>query len=229
MSHAEEAGRFDGAGAEVWNALIGPVYDAPGLKRAFGISTTTLDQLVDSKAVLRLTTADGYAAYPAFCFDENGAPVPRISEVQDRLMKNELMEPWTIGMWLNHQSAVWDGASAIELLSTDWADEVVAQAGEDRRSPLNARAEMKRQIAIARPILDRFVELVADLPVDVAEGTLFVSRETAVPYGVFAMTVTGKHRVLIPVYFQIDGDVEETARRIATDLVNEEPWERRKP
>jgi hypothetical protein len=46
-------------------------------------------------------------------------------------------------------------------------------------------------MTIAQPILDRFVELVADPPVDMAEETLFVGRETEGPYGVFAMSLDG--------------------------------------
>jgi hypothetical protein len=80
-------------------------------------------------------------------------------------------------------------------------------------------------MTIAQPILDRFVELVADLPVSIAEGTLFVTRETEVPYGVFAMSLNGSRRALILVHFEIDGDVEITAAWMADEVRRQRPWE----
>jgi hypothetical protein len=63
-----------------------------------------------------------------------------------------------------------DGRWALELLRTEWAEEVVTQAGEHDRSRLRARTGQLELIAIARPILDGFVELVADSPVTVGRG-----------------------------------------------------------
>jgi hypothetical protein len=63
-----------------------------------------------------------------------------------------------------------------------------------RRSAVARQRRHARQVAymaIAMTILDRFVDLVADLPADVAEVTLFVTRETEIPYGVFAMSLIG--------------------------------------
>jgi hypothetical protein len=171
--------------------------------------------MVESNAVLELHTDDGLVGYPANLFDLTGAPIPHLAAVQARLMQSEFMEEWTIAIWLNDRPAAWEGASAIDLLWGEWAEEVIAQAGEDRRSPLRERTERAAQVAIARPILDRFVELVADLPVDVADGTLFVTRETEVPNGVFAMSLTGKRRALVPMQFEISGELEDTAQRLA--------------
>jgi hypothetical protein len=81
-------------------------------------------------------------------------------------------------------------------------------------------------VASVKNVLDRFVELVADLPVTVEEGMLFATRETEVPYGVFAMSTTGERRVLIPVHFEIDGDGEATAKWVADEVCRQRPWER---
>jgi hypothetical protein len=222
----EETDRFAGGDADVWNEIIGPVYGAAGLERAFGITAARLGELVESKAVLGLQAADGLVGFPANLFDASGRPLPRLAEVQANLMRDELVDEWTVALWLNDRPAVWDGASAIELLVSEWAEEVVTQSGEHGRSPLWARVWQEEKMAIARPILDRFVELVVELPVDVAEETLFVTRETEVPYGVFAMSLTGERRALIPIHFEIDGDVEATARWMADEVVRQEPWNR---
>jgi hypothetical protein len=101
-------------------------------------------------------------------------------------------------------------------LRTEWAEEVLTQVGDGGRSPLWARAWQAEKMAIARPILDRFVELVADLPVDIAAGTLFVTREKDVPYGVFAMSIQGGENGLRAVRFPIQGEAEATAWGLAT-------------
>jgi hypothetical protein len=209
---------------EWWKRVIGPVYDADGLQQRFGLSPEMLEEMAEAKVILELQTADGASVYPACCFGETGEPVPRLPEVISRLTAREFSDPWTVAIWLNDRADEWDGRSAVELLQTEWADEIVAQAGEHGRSPLRARSAQLALIAIAKPILDRFVELVADLPVDVAEGTLFVTRETEVPYGVFAMSLTGPRRALIPVHFEIDGDVETTAQRMADEVRRQRPW-----
>jgi hypothetical protein len=199
-----------------WKRVIGPVYDADGLRRAFGFSAGLLEEMAESKVILELRTSDGETVFPAYCFSETGEPLPRLPEVVSRLMAREFSDPWSVAIWLNDQAEEWKGRSAVELLRTEeWADEVVAQAGEHGRSPLGARAKQAEQMAIARPILDRFVELVADLPVDVAEGTLFVTRETEVPYGVFAMSIRGSEDGLRAVRFGLDGDLEELAEGLA--------------
>jgi hypothetical protein len=212
--------------SEIWTEILGPVYDRDGLERSFGYTTEEIKTMVKEDALLELVTSDGAAFYPASCFDDNGQPWPRLSEVIGKLRGIGIADPWGLAFWLSTGASEWEGRSALELLRTgEWADEVITQVGEHGRSPLWARAWQAEKIAIARPILDRFVELVADLPVDVAEGTLFVTRETEVPYGVFAMSLTGSRRALIPVHFEIDGDVDETAGWLAEEVRRQRPWE----
>jgi hypothetical protein len=200
---------------EWWKRVIGLVYDADGLQQRFGLSPEMLEEMAEAKVILELQTADGASVYPACCFGETGDPVPRLPEVISRLTAREFSDPWTVAIWLNDRADEWDGRSAVELLQTEWADEIVAQAGEHDRSPLRARTEQLELIAIARPILDRFVELVADLPVTVAEGTLFVTRETEVPYGVFAMSIGEGPQGMRRVRFRIDGSAEQRAKDLA--------------
>ncbi len=199
-----------------WKRVIGPVYDADGLRRAFGLTEGLLEEMAESKVILELQTSDGETVFPAYCFSGTGEPVPRLPEVVSRLMAREFTDPWSVAIWLNDQAEEWNGRSAVELLRTEeWADEVVAQAGEHGRSPLGARAKQAEQMAIAGPILDRFVELVAKLPITVAKDTLFVTRETEAPYGVFAMSFEGVEDVSRVGRFRIDGEAEATARGLA--------------
>jgi hypothetical protein len=222
----DSVGWVTGPDAKYWNEHLGPFYDTVGLQRAFGWSQATVQALARSHVILKLETSDGVILFPAFCFSETGATIPHLPLVISHLLAREFSNPWSIAIWLNAHAGEWDGRSAVELLRTDLADEVVAQAAEHGRSPLWARAKQAEQMALARPILDRFVQLVADLPVEVAKGTLFVTRETAMPYGVFAMSLTNVRGVLIPVHFEIDGEVEATARWLADEVARQKPWER---
>jgi hypothetical protein len=215
MTANDGRGRLEGSDADIWNKIIGPVYDRAGLEKAFGCTTEQIDSMVKEDALLELVTLDGMAFFPASGFDDEGRPPPRLSEVITKLRAKDMADPWGMVMWLSSKPPQWDGRSALELLRTEWADEVVAQASEHGRSPLRARTEQLALIAIARPILDRFVELVADLPVDVAQGTLFVTRETEEPYGVFAMSIEGAENGFRATRFPIDGDPDETAEALA--------------
>jgi hypothetical protein len=118
-------------------------------------------------------------------------------------------------MWLSSKPLEWDGRSAFELLRTEWSEEVVNQAAEHGRSPLWARSWQAEQMMIARPILDRFVELISELPVRVGTGTLFVTRETDVPYGVFAMSLGEGPQGMRMMSFRIDGSPEQRAKDLA--------------
>jgi hypothetical protein len=206
---------FDGEDAEYWNRLLGPAYDTAGLEQRFGLTPEMIGAMAESTMILKLETSDGMTVFPAFCFSETGGTVPCLPEVVSRLMAREFISPWSVAAWLNAHPDEWDGRSAVELLRTEWADEVVTQAGEHGRSPLWARTKQAEQMAIARLILDCFAELVADLLVEVAIGTLFVTRETDVPYGVFAMTLGEGPHSMRTGRFRVDGNPEQRAKDLA--------------
>jgi hypothetical protein len=205
----------------IWNRIIGPVYDREGLQHGFGYTAEQIDAMVEASSILELVTSDGAAFFPASCFDAHGRPPPHLSNVITKLRDREITDPWGLIIWLSSRPPEWDGQSAIELLRTEWADEVVAQAAEHGRSPLWSRAKQAEQMAIARPILDRFAELVANLPVSVAKETLFVTRETEVPYGVFLVTLDRIKGSLQVMRFEFGGDPEETAMRMAARIRSE--------
>jgi hypothetical protein len=217
----DSVGWVTGPDAEYWNEHLGPFYDTAGLQRAFGWSPETIDAMAKSHVILKLETSDGVVVFPAYCFDATGKTIPHLPLVISGLMAREFSDPWSIAMWLNTHADEWDGRSAVELLRTDLADEVIAQAAEHGRSPLWARAKQAEQMALARPILDRFVELVADLPVSIAKETLFVTRETEVPYGVFLLTLDGIKGSLQVMRFEFGGDPEESAMRMAARIRSE--------
>jgi hypothetical protein len=213
-------------GPDYWNKTIGPFYDSEGLQGWLGLSRKQLKRLAASHRIVELTFEDGDAVYPTYQFGPDGQLLPRVAEIIALLSRHEFIDRWMIAAWLNYPAPEWEGQSAVELLRTDQADEVVLQAGEPERRPLWDRARNAERMALARPILDRFVELVADLPVTVAEDTLFVTRETEVSYGVFAISLKGTRRAVISVHFATNGDSEETARQLAEAIARQKPWER---
>jgi hypothetical protein len=121
-------------------------------------------------------------------------------------------------MWLNDRPEVWGGASALELIQTGWADEVILQAGEAGRSALPDRSRRDGLIRIAAPILDKVIELVSDYPVTIHRSTLFVSLDTDVPYAVFAVTIDRPLNGLRAGRFSLEGDLADIALLAAESI-----------
>jgi hypothetical protein len=141
MPSNDAQGQLEGDAADVWNRLIGPVYDPAGLEKAFGLWPGMIDAMARSRFIVKLETSDGTSVVPAFCFNDSGEVLPYLPLVISRLLAREFMNEWSVAIWLNDHADEWDGRSAVELLRTEWADEVATQAGEHGRSPLRARAE----------------------------------------------------------------------------------------
>lgn len=218
QGEAVPARRFTGANADVWNDIVGPVYNAEDLHALYGLTRRKLAAMSQADEILALETADGGTAYPANLLDEGGQGLPRLPDVIAGLRSWGRYSSLSAVMWLNDHRPEWDGHTAIELLKTEWADEIVEQSRWRERAPLDARRRRAELMDLARPILDRFVELVADLPVDVAEETLLVTLETDVPYGIFLMAVTTGDGRLSTVSFEVDENVEASAQGMADDL-----------
>jgi hypothetical protein len=202
-----------------WIALVGPFYEADGLSRWLNVTNDELDRLVADHIVLGLMTQEGETRYPSFQFDDNGTPLPHLAEFIERRTKREGRENlWGFAIWLNTPIDEWDGRTAAHLLRTPHAEEVLLQTSEEYRRPLGARADNEARMAIARPILNRIIELTVDLAIVISPGTLYVTSLTPPPQGVFAVTTSGDSSNLIVGRFPIAGDREEIAQHAAEYL-----------
>ncbi|MDR1712297.1 MAG: hypothetical protein LBR58_10685 [Propionibacteriaceae bacterium] len=117
--------------ASRWSQTVGPVYTTRGLSKWLGISRQAIHQFVQQKSILRLTTADGVAVYPAFQFDDSGRRLPGLREVVAALASG-VDDAWTWAAWLNAQLPG-QSTMAQRLRSGDLAA-VLAEARADAQS-----------------------------------------------------------------------------------------------
>jgi hypothetical protein len=114
--------------ASPWAAVVGPVYTAKSLERWLGISRQAVSQHAKARRLLRLTTADGVAVFPAFQFDDVGARLPGLKPVLDTLAGG-LNDPWTWAAWLNTPGD--DGVTHAARLRQGDLAVVLAEAAAD--------------------------------------------------------------------------------------------------
>ena len=201
--------------AAFWNETIGPFYTPDGVMKILDLTKHELRVMVRADQVLQLDTPSGDKVYPSFQFaSEPRTPTPRLPELLAGL-EDWPEEPWHIALVLNKRHKVWGDRSMVELLRSEWADEVILQASADVIRPLEERWLNERHMAVARPIFERFMELIADLPVDVDPKTLFVTREQEPPMGVFLVSFRRGHEGLSVMNFGLDDDREEMAQWMA--------------
>lgn len=201
--------------AGFWNEMIGPFYTPDGVMKILHVNEHELRVLVRNDQVLELDTPSGDKVYPSFQFaSEPRAPAPRLSELLANL-RGWPEESWHIALAVNKRHKVWGGRSMIDLLRTEWAGEMILQAAADVYRPLEERWLNERHMVVARPIFNRFMELIAGLPVDVDPGTLFVTRQHEPPMGVFLVSFRRGPEGLSVMNFGLDDDPEEMAQQMA--------------
>jgi len=112
----------------VWGPIVGPVYTSQGLQRWLGISRQAINQHVQGRRILRLTTTDGVSVFPSFQFDSNGGRLPHLSDVLD-VLATGVDDPWTWASWLNAPDKA-GLTNAARLRNGDW-ELVRESASED--------------------------------------------------------------------------------------------------
>jgi len=207
-----------GSSAQFWNEKIGPFYTPDGIMKVLNVTESQLRVMVRNDQVIELNTPSGDKVYPSFQFaSEPRTPTPRLPELLAGL-NDWPEEPWHVALVLNKRHEVWGHRSMVDLLRTEWADEVILQSGADVVRPLEERWLNERHMTVARPIFDRFMELIADLPVDVDPKTLFVTREQYPPMGVFLVSFKRWHEGLSVMNFGLEDDPEEMAQWMASKV-----------
>lgn len=108
---------------------VGPFFDRTSLLERLRLSADALSASVGDRDVLEVVTADGFLLYPAFQFNENGEPLPRLREVLAEL-DPDLVDPWGDAVWLNAPGDDLDGLSPAAALRKECAEEVIRLAGQ---------------------------------------------------------------------------------------------------
>ena len=80
-------------------SVVGPTYTEASICDLLGIDPGTLEQLVDSDQVLRVTGPDGTHLYPVFQIGDDRTLLPGLPEVIAELASGS-DDPWTWWRWL---------------------------------------------------------------------------------------------------------------------------------
>jgi hypothetical protein len=204
---------------ETWWHRFRPLHTARAAARMLHITEDQLAALVNSRDVLMLTAGDGDTRFPGFQFD-HGTPLPHLGEAIERIeislhrIDVPVADPWVVALRLTSTAPEWGDRNAAELLRTEHADEVLWQLAW-APVPLDQRTKEAATRAIARPIAERIMELIADLPVQLSLGTLFTTTRANETFAVVAFSKPGDVYAL---RYPIDGNPEATAQRIAAGL-----------
>jgi hypothetical protein len=111
-----------------WSEVLGPVYTARTLGEFLGITRQAISQAAQSLTMLRITTKDGRAVFPAFQFAADGSRVPGLRDVL-RALKKGIDDPLTWAQWLTAKPGA--GLSQLDRL---WAGNVAGVLGEAQRT-----------------------------------------------------------------------------------------------
>jgi len=205
----------------IYNKRIGPFYTEADTATYLKVTVAELRALADARAVLGVTVKDGNTLYPSFQFGDDAGLLPHLASFSALIAKRtDNTDTWGLAIRLNAPIGEWGGRTAAELLRTEHAKEVLLQTGEGASRALDDRARTAGLMAVARLILDRIISLTEPLPITIVPGTLFVTRQTAEPYGVFAVTIHKSDRDLCVGRFPIDGDREQIAQNVAAYLTD---------
>jgi hypothetical protein len=210
----------DRANDEYSFSELRPLYSAATTAALMRITEQKLEVLVGNRDVLALTALDGAVRFPGFQFDSEGVPLPHLREAIERLeialhrIDIDEADPWFVALQLVTRTDVWGGRSAAELLRTNQAEEVLWQLAWER-IPLTQRAEITKNMAIARPIAERFTALLTEVPVEFLLDTLYVTTGLAKPLAVMLVSSDAGLQVF---RYTIDGDPTLIADGIATDF-----------
>jgi len=201
-----------------WNLRVGPLYEAEVVMGILGVTKDELREMVTAGEVIELTADSGEAVYPTFQFDGlESTPVPRLAPLLANL-REWPGEPWLVASWLNRRLRMWNDRSIIELLRTEWRDEVMLPTGNSEGGGAEPPRSNARYMALARPVFNRFRELIADLPVYVDSRTLFVSRGIQPVQATFLVAYPQEPGGFGIMHFPLNGEVDETAHVLAQEL-----------
>lgn len=106
---------------------VGPFFDSTSLLERLRLSADALSASVEDRDVLEVVTVDGFLLYPAFQFNANGEPLPRLREVLAEL-DPDLVDPWGDAVWLNAPGDDLDGLSPAAALRSERAEDVIRLA-----------------------------------------------------------------------------------------------------
>ena len=203
---------------DLWNLRVGPFYEAAVVMGILGVTTDRLRELVTAGEVIELTADSGEAVYPTFQFDGlESTPVPRLAELLANL-REWPNDPWLVASWLNRRLRMWNDRSIVDLLRTDWRDEVVLPTEELEGTDTGPPPSNAQYMMLARPVFNRFRELIDDLPVYIDPRTLFVSRGIQPVQATFLVTYPQKPGGFGIMHFPLNGGVDETAHALAQEL-----------
>jgi hypothetical protein len=114
-----------------WAEALGPVYTTRSLSTFLGITRQAISQAAQARTILRLTTSDSVAVYPAFQFDRHGARLPGLAQTLNRLDQGS-SDPYVWALWLNSPDT--DGLTQTDQLRLGRLDQVLAQADQAVRA-----------------------------------------------------------------------------------------------
>jgi hypothetical protein len=107
----------------IWNAKVGPFYDETHAREVLG-ARFAMD------ALLATVAGDGSVLFPTFQFDDEGAPLPHLTEILD-VLRTAGEDPWGHALWLNTPTPAFGGRTAAELLRLGGFQKVRSLAESD--------------------------------------------------------------------------------------------------
>jgi hypothetical protein len=114
-------------------AVVGPVYRPASLARVIGCSRQAISDMVKTRRLLALRTADSKVVIPAFQLGPDFKPLPGLEPVL-RLLGDDIVDDWTLASWLTAPQDRLEGRSVVQHLRAGGNAAEVLVVAESARS-----------------------------------------------------------------------------------------------
>jgi hypothetical protein len=118
-----EAGNF-------WDSHVGPFYDADGVLVLLRTTGAALQQMVETDAVLAVTTSDGTLLFPTFQFGPHSKLLPGLQQIAG-ILRPFSDDNWDIALWLATPVPQFGDRPAADSLHSGDIDIVLSEAQRD--------------------------------------------------------------------------------------------------
>lgn len=113
----------------VYDQLVGPFYDTPGLTQWWGVSRQAISKAVASGKIIACRLDGGSWVYPTWQFTDAGTVDSRLLAVWSVL--RDAADPWTCSIWLRSPQSELGDRTAVHWITDGRSLDVVLELARD--------------------------------------------------------------------------------------------------